>query len=627
MSAQQLSKSISLPGLLKIGTEKPKGFTGNARKTTLGFKTPGNLRSMVDLKKTSLVSDHGRQLAALMATAGWRVAFAEPPPPEEVKEEDLIPKNMRYPRITPAWLKHEKQVLRFYAFFQESVPERWDENSRYRHVYVMYFMEDGTIGVNEPKVENSGLTQGTFMKRQRILNEDGVPIGPDDMRVGHDLTLHGRTYHISGCDRFTRWFFEENGIELAEDEDVPTDHWQKGYRTSQVFARGGAPLTRAAVEDKAIQRALGGIPPIDKKLAQFLLNDRKVLRFKGYWDDHTPYGSRVYFIIHYYLADNTCEINEAHCRNSGRAKWPVFMKRGPLRKSNFINATPGMLSCEAPRYLPEDLKVGDSINVWGRTVVLWDCDDFTRSFYKDYLGIDQASTRIDVSEKPLTHAKLHPPPHCGVGKEEDSLLNCSMIQPKPPKVDLERMMKLTGEVLRFECKMINGEPEDELRRLVIAYYAADGDIAVFEVPVRNSGHMGGKFADKRRIKNPDTGLPFQLSDFYVGQVVTIAAQPLQIIRADERCLQFLEARPRQFPFADAKACAKKLLPLAENSELQSDEGVHPDRLKDLASEAGIPLVDHEIVTLLRRFGVPGEKESDQPKIIGQDLLFFAKNLD
>ena len=26
-------------------------------------------------------------------------------------------------------------------------------------------------------------------------------------------------------------------------------------------------------------------------------------------------------------------------------------------------------------------------------------------------------------------------------------------------------------------------------------------------------------------------------------------------------------------------------------------------------------------------GVPGEKESDQPKIIGQDLLFFAKNLD
>ena len=59
-------------------------------------------------------------------------------------------------------------------------------------------------------------------------------------------------------------------------------------------------------------RALGGIPPVDKKFAQFILNDRKVLRFKarqpsctakdfavlpgvlfvqGYWDDHTPYGT------------------------------------------------------------------------------------------------------------------------------------------------------------------------------------------------------------------------------------------------------------------------------------------------------------------------------------------------
>jgi len=625
MTTQQLSKSISLPGLLKIGTEKPKGFTGNARKTTLGFKVPGNLRSMVDLQKTPLASDHGRQLASLMATAGWRVAFAEPPPEEEVKEEDIIPKNMRYPRITPAWLKHEKQVLRFYGFFQESIPERWDENSRYRHVYIMYFMEDGTIGINEPKVENSGIAQGTFLKRSRVVNEDGIPVGPDDMRVGQDLTLHGRTYHISGCDRFTRWFFEENGIKLGEDEDVPTDLWQKGYRLAKAFDRGGVPLTRAAVEDKAIQRAMGGIPPIDKKLSQFLLNDRKVLRFKGYWDDHTPYGSRVYFIIHYYLADNTVEINEAHCRNSGKAKWPVFMKRGPLRKSNFVNAAPGMLSCEAPRYLPEDLKVGESIHAWGRKVVLWDCDDFTRSFYKEYLGIDQAQGRIDVAEKPLTHAKLMPPPHTGVGKEEDSLLNCSMIQPTPPKVDLERMMKLTGEVLRFECKMINGEPEDELRRLVIAYYPADGDVAVFEVPVRNSGHMGGKFADKRRIKNPDTGLPFQLSDFYVGKVVTIAAQPLQITRADERCLQFLEARPKQFPYADPKACAKKLLPLDENPELSSAEGVHPDRLKELAQEAGISIVDHEIVTLLRRFGVPGANEADQPKIIGQDALFFAKN--
>lgn len=29
-----------------------------------------------------------------------------------------------------------------------------------------------------------------------------------------------------------------------------------------------------------------------------------------------------------------------------------------------------------------------------------------------------------------------------------------MIQPKPPKVDLERLMLYHGEILRFECKMM-----------------------------------------------------------------------------------------------------------------------------------------------------------------------------
>ena len=38
------------------------------------------------------------------------------------------------------------------------------------------------------------------------------------------------------------------------------------------------------------------------------------------------------------------------------------------------------------------------------------------------------------------------------------------------------------------------------------------------------------------------GMPSTVNqDFFVGQTVTIAAQPLQIVRADEHCLQFLEA--------------------------------------------------------------------------------------
>jgi len=483
------------------------------------------------------------------------------------------------------------------------------------------------MSMTEPKVENSGIAQGAFLKRQKVMREDGMAfLGPDDLRVGEEVNINSRVIHVNGCDRFTRWFYEQNGIELAPDEELVKDKWQETYKLRKLTEKGALPITKAAYNAKQLAKYQIGAPPADMKFSQFLLNDRKVLRFKAYWDDHTPYGARIYFIIHYFLADNSVEINEAHCRNSGRDAYPMFMKRGQLSKKNEVLAVPGMLSAEGQIYYPKDLIVGQSINVWGRKLVLYDCDEATKKFYKEYLRIDQAQGTIDVSEKPITHTKLLPPPHTGVGREEDSLINCQMVQPKPPKVDLERLMVYGGEVLRFECKMVNGEPEDELRTLVIAYYPADDDVAVFEVPVRNSGHMGGKFADKRRIKNPDTGEYFKLTDLFVGQTVTIAAQPLHIVRADEHCLQYLEARPRDFPYADPVACAQRVAPLADEPEMMDQGGIEPEQLKELAASKGIHLIDHEVVTLLRNFGVPGEAEDAPPRILGPEVLAGAKQL-
>jgi hypothetical protein len=619
--AIKLAKSASLPGIMKLGTEMPR--SGNqGKRSTFGFMAASNLASAVDLHRGAALSEEGRTLAFMMKSPSWRTS-ADPLPDLPVSDEDLIPKNMRYPKICPAWLKHEKQVLRFYGFFQEAVTERPDENSRYRHVSIMYYMEDGTLGMSEPKVENSGIPQGSFLKRHRAPREDGQGfIGPDDFRCGQEITIYGRRYHLTGCDRFTRWFYEENDIDVGEDEPLVVDNWQKNYKLQKTIERGGLPPTKSAIDAKTLTKFQIGHPPADKKFTQFLLNDRKVLRFKGFWDDRTPYGARVYLTLHYYLADNTMEINEAHCRNSGRDAYPGFMKRGPLRQKNAVRAVPGTLAAEAPVYMPEDILLGGSIDVWGRQVKIYDCDDFTQTFYKQYLGVDQFANRIDVSEKPIRHIKLAPPPHNGIGKEEDSLLNTKMIVPKAPKIDLEKMMVLTGEVLRFECKMMNGEPEDELRQLVIAYYPADDEVAVFEVPVRNSGHMAGKFAAKKRTRNPDTREYFKLSDLFVGQTVTIASQPLQIIRADEHCLQFLEARPEQFPHADPVACARRLAPLANEPEMNDPQGIEPDRLKELAYEAGVPIVDHEVITLLRHFGMDSG-DGSPPKILGAQLLASA----
>jgi len=182
---------------------------------------------------------------------------------------------------------------------------------------------------------------------------------------------------------------------------------------------------------------------------------------------------------------------------------------------------------------------------------------------------------------------------------------------------------LTGEALRFEFQMVIGEPEDELRIFVISFYPADDQTMVSEIPVRNSGHMAGKFAAKKRIMNPDTGDGFRLHDFFVGTTVQICAQPFLIIRADEHCLQYLEASPEQFPYSDPVACSRRLAPLADHPEMNDPMGVEPERLKELAYEAGVPIVDHEVITLLRRFGL--EADGDSPKILGPAVLELANS--
>ena len=57
-----------------------------------------------------------------------------------------------YKHSGAAALEITAQVLRFYGFFQETVTERPEENARYRHVSIMFHMEDGTMSMHEPKV-------------------------------------------------------------------------------------------------------------------------------------------------------------------------------------------------------------------------------------------------------------------------------------------------------------------------------------------------------------------------------------------------------------------------------------------------------------------------------------------
>lgn len=119
-------------------------------------------------------------------------------------------------------------VLRFYGYFKESVVESKLENYRIRKVILMYYIEDRSIMITEPKVVNSGTPQGAFLKRQVVLKSDGSnePFQPEDWAVGSDIGLCGRAIRLYDCDEFTRNFYQKIGTPQLDKMACPGDSFE-----------------------------------------------------------------------------------------------------------------------------------------------------------------------------------------------------------------------------------------------------------------------------------------------------------------------------------------------------------------------------------------------------------------
>lgn len=496
----------------------------------------------------------------------------------------------------PAWVAFDRQVLRFDAYFQEAVHEKREEQYRIRKCVIFFYLEDDSIQVNEPKVANSGIPQGTLIRRHRIPLPDTEEKMPgrefytvNDFNVGREVTFYSRTFKIISCDSFSRNFLNKLGVTVPDEENPPSD-----------------PYTTCRQDMLASMKPRRPYHKTDT-LKQFLENDRKVLRFYCAWDDSSSvFGDKRSMTLHYFLADDTIEIHESVPSNSGRDAVPRFLKRQKMPRKYAGLSGPG--SRVDQYYTDRDLVIGQCLDIFGRKFIICDCDDSTKEYYQLRYGVSQFDpVRMDVT--PVPEPQRDVPPYNGFGSEEDSIGSCISLVPKPPRKDFVKLMNHDNMVLRYSARLDTTRPVDVERKFVVSYFLADDTISVYEPRQRNSGIVGGKFLERMRMTKPQGSGYYLARDLYIGSMITLMRHKFILDDADEYCYHYMEANKDQFPFSDHDAICAKLRRKAQGvadlteriSAAFGSSCVSPATFDASLMQSGTGLNPHEIITLIRKY--------------------------
>jgi Ca2+-binding EF-hand superfamily protein len=534
----------------------------------------------------------------------------------------------------PSWLSLHRKVLRFYCYFREGVHESHLEQSRVRKCIIYYFLEDDTIQVSEPRQDNSGIPQGTLVKRHRVPKSAGEGFfSVDDFHIGAEVTIYGKTFRIVDCDTFTKEFLKNVGVapELVDyPEEYPEDQYTKSREDLKATMN---PFIKLSEEDHEFKRYLECQhkgrhcnPSKQERSAtqQFLQNDRRVLRFYCCWDDRESlYGDFRKFILEYYLSDDTTKISEVNPVNSGRDPFPVFVKRSKIAK-------PSDGKGHTQYYDETDLAIGKYIEVFSKKFLLYDCDAYTKDYYSSKYGITDfepidinAYHNISEKQKP----EIYPPKFNGFGSEEDSLSSWKNLVLKAPKKNIKKYIENDKKMLRFGCRLVTDAPEDKGRRFVLTFYLADDTISIFEPSQRNSGIIGGKFLQRQRIKHPEQDPEsikrlgkseyYKAQDLYVGAVLNIFNHKMELTETDEFTLRYMEGRPQEFELSNYEVVLQRmrLNVMQKNLRLKDAfRSIDKDKsgtitlgeLRDMIKDLEMNISEQEIITIMRHFDKDGD---------------------
>lgn len=530
------------------------------------------------------------------------------------KKEDRENHNIALPFCPesklPSFLEHDRRVLLFNAYYEEDVHESAIEEKRIHTCEVYFYVEDGTMEIIECKQENSGIVQGRFLRRSKVSKPGSSSYYEiDDLKIGSQVMIYSRIFHIASCNESTREFvmkyhgWDEEDVETLP---LPRDRFSES-KDAKMRRESGAPGSdrkRKMNDLKQVMESMLGKETSMTDRGMFLENGTDALCFHVLWDDREKlYGDIQYFRLFFYLADNTVEIMRVNAKNDGRDTFPKLLKRSKLPKNGRVS--------DSDCYTWKDLAIGKTVNVFGRSMLIARCDDFTRQYYlSNGIALEDDMT-LQMPEKKF-EVKRVIPPYNGFGTEEDSLRSCTgSLNPPPPKKDLQKMRDKSGVVLQFNAQLVSDKSDDATRRFVLKFFMEDDTIAIREPPVKNSGVMGGSFLRRQTMKQENSSY-FTAKDMYVGNILNIVCHQFLLLNADEYSYRLMECDDQTFPFSDFGRL-HKILSSKQNeikgyfvTNHQGTATLDQDGLAKCCKSLGLELNTQELLTIWRKLDKKGK---------------------
>jgi hypothetical protein len=316
-------------------------------------------------------------------------------------------------------------------------------------------------------------------------------------------------------------------------------------------AGGGASSAKLSSSNSAtsltLSRGRPGEPAPTKPAFRFVLNSAQVLCFFGYFKEavHESYleNHRIRKVeMFYYLEDDAMQIVERKMENSGVPQGN-FMKRHRVPKDDDPSEPDAF-------YTLDDLTLGATISIYGRTFHIIDCNKSTRDYLasvgKDVgpsVGWPDDKYEKDRATMMSRETGQDPNVKHNVRKNPMKLFAEASLGNTVDNSGREGFLKYDRKVLRF-----SGVWDDrtnlygDLQRFKVHYFLTDNTVEVLAVYNQNSGRDPfPKLLSRRKLPkdtNDDEAGFWHWTDLCVGGVMSVFSRNMLLTDADDQTRDF-----------------------------------------------------------------------------------------